>query len=285
MDPKTNLDVIQKRLTSIFNKNSQAFTGIVDSDTETISIINNETGLTCFTMPCPSYDEVEYVIYDVEIDKCCDVPKNGTQNLLNIIEFGRKYKYDLIKINNFSTINFTGHKEVGINLTLIKLLTIGNSWYSQFGFKNEFTEELEARILPFIHLTFEQFKSLGIPYFSKFFKNASSRFSRTCFQITPTKICDYFKHVESCFLELCPMRVCENIYFIKLQIVFMRKMLFFIFYAIEPCEYSKYEKIVDEKLELYVELELDFREGKGRKSKKKFINRRSHTKKAMAKNS
>jgi len=263
MDPKTDLDVIQKRLTSIFNKKSQSYTGIVDEDAETISIIN-ENGQSCFTMPRPIYDEVEYVIYDVEIDKCSDMPKNGTQTLLNIIEFGRKYKYDLLKINNFSEINFTGNKQVGVNLTLIKLLTIGNSWYSQFGFKNEFTEEMEHRLLPFIHLTFEQFKTLGIPHFSKFIKNAASRFSQTCFQITPTKICDYFKNAEKCFLELCPMRVCESIYYVKLQIVFMRKMLFFIFCAIEPCEYSKYEEIVDEKLGLYVELELDFREGKGR---------------------
>jgi len=281
MDPKTNLDVIQKRLVSIFNKKTPSFTGIVDD--ETITIVN-ENGMTCLTMPCPSYDEVEYVIYDVEINKCSDVPKNGTQTLLNIIEFGKKYKYDLLKINNFSEINFTG-KEASINLTLLKLLTIGNSWYSQFGFNNDFAKEMEPQILPLIHFTFEQFKSLGIPFFSKFIKNSTDRFSGTCFQISPTdKICNYFKRVEQCFSELCPMRVCRDIYFIKLQNVFMRKMLFFIFCAIEPCEYSKYEKIVDEKLGMYVELELNFHEGRGR-SKKKFINRRSHTKKAMTKNS
>ena len=47
-----------------------------------------------------------------------------------------------------------------ITLALIKLLTIGNTWYSQFGFENSFTINLKSVLPTFIHSSFNSLQTL-----------------------------------------------------------------------------------------------------------------------------
>lgn len=280
---KLDLSQITPRLVEIFNdnKNGEIFSGLTTRNS--VVITNVMTGKVCYTLSRPDEVDGKYILYGGMNKKCSDNSKSGTQNLENIIKFGKIYGYDSFEIINDSKLKFmyeteSGIKDFDINLTLIKLLTIGNSWYSQFGFNNENTKANEPEINHLINLTFEEFSRFEIPFYSEFIEEYFTIFSRTCFEITPIKICEYFKNIQYCLNSLCPLRVCENIELLEIQVTFMTKMLFFIFCVIDKktCDIKKYKEIVNKKLLIYKWLELSFNLAHGKKSKHKFRYSKTH---------
>lgn len=263
---KLDLNDINTRLVEIFNKNKRGnedFSGKVMGPC--IVIINNVNEKYCYIMMMPQLIDDKYTIRGGMNQICSDVHKNGTQNLINIIEFGKKYGYDVFKLTNLSKLNFTcDDVTLELDLTQLKLLTIGNSWYSQFGFNNSITTNNQEFISPLIQLTFEEFgRQLNEPNKSKYFeiiREITIKFNMSCFEISlDIKISDYFKNVEGCLNELFPMRICANInsddLFIE-QCVFIKKLIFFIFSKNE--DYDNYEILVLKKMRDYVDLKLYF---------------------------
>ena len=285
---RLDLNEINTRLVEIFNKNKKGnedFSGNVINRPfigPSIVIVNKITELDCYVMFEPDLIEGKYVIQGGIISSCSNIPKSGTQTLKNIIEFGKKYGYDIFKLTNLSKINFTcDGVDLKLDLTSLKLLTIGNSWYSQFGFNNPITIENERIIYPLIQLTFEEFgrlQTLNKNVYFEIVRETIEYFTGTCFEFSLNdKIHKYFKQVEVCLNELFPMRICLNInsdeLFIK-QDMFIRQMIFFIFFKVKY-EEGKYNQLVGEKLNEYITIELHFdtvggfKKRKTRKSKRK----------------
>lgn len=132
-DLRLNPDFISEKLLEVFIKNKEPnenYTASIDA-TENDVIIKNH-GKDCYILTPPSVKDGLYVIEGGLNLKCSD-NKSGTRNLMNVIEFGKRNGYDSFHLLNTSELKF-GSLE--IDLTLLKLLTIGNSWYSQFGFQN-----------------------------------------------------------------------------------------------------------------------------------------------------
>lgn len=140
-DSKLNPNIIKDRLLEIFNKNKKPgdnFTAKIGGIYLSKIIIKNN-GRTCYEMWMPNKTEYNKYVISGGINTKCSDNKSGSQNLLNIIEFGLVYKYDYFYLTNTSSLEFEIGDEynfdyVTINLTKIKLLDIGNTWYSQFGF-------------------------------------------------------------------------------------------------------------------------------------------------------
>jgi len=107
-----------------------------------ICVYNN--GILCYQLNLPSYENGQYVITGGMNTRCGD-NKSGTKNITNIIQFGIENGYDIFQLVNVSEINynFPDKSKVKIQMTILKLLEIGNSWYSQFGFESEEKIELQ----------------------------------------------------------------------------------------------------------------------------------------------
>ena len=131
-----------------------------------ICVYNN--GILCYQLNLPSYKNGQYVITGGMNTRCGD-NKSGTKNITNIIKFGIENGYDIFQLVNMSEINynFPDKSKVTIQMTILKLLEIGNSWYSQFGFESEekiglqdgqkipISKYLQQSISPIISSSFE----------------------------------------------------------------------------------------------------------------------------------
>jgi hypothetical protein len=68
---------------------------------------------------------------------------SGSSSLINVIKFGYKYHFETCSLKDQSKLNFvfTKYLSVKINLKYLYLLTIGDTWYGTFGFKNKKIED------------------------------------------------------------------------------------------------------------------------------------------------
>ncbi len=149
IDDRINPIFVEDKLLEIFNRNKNPSDNYtigheIPSDNESsysIFIYNNVN--TCCELTLPSDENGQYVINIGTISTCGD-DKSGTKNITNIIQFGIENGYDIFKLYNISEINykFPDRLTLSIELTILKLLEIGNSWYSQFGFESEEKIEL-----------------------------------------------------------------------------------------------------------------------------------------------
>jgi hypothetical protein len=151
INERLDLNFIAPRLLEIFEKNKNKESGdnytvsieddLINRDTRTVVINNN--GIHCITIDQPEIIEGKYVLSIGYVNKCNET-KSGTTNVVNFITFGLKYEYDLIVLVNMAEIPIAindrepedvSDATIKIDLTKFKLLTIGNSWYSRFGFE------------------------------------------------------------------------------------------------------------------------------------------------------
>jgi hypothetical protein len=165
-DKRLNPEFISNKLLAEFNKTKMEednYTAEINypyQDEFNIVIKNN--GLECYKLDMPEYDydSEKYVILGGLNTKCSNHRNSGTNNLLNVVRFGKNNGYDRFDLLNVSGIMFNSDDDeykIEINLTYLKLLTIGNTWYSQFKFQNDFTIYNEPILKKNINYTFEEF--------------------------------------------------------------------------------------------------------------------------------
>jgi len=212
IDDRLNPIIVEKKLLEIFNRNknpSDNYTSglVISSDNESsysIFIYNKEK--TCCELILPSYENGKFVIDIGTISRCGD-DKSGTKNITNIIQFGIENGYDIFKLYNISEINYKFPDELtlSIELTILKLLEIGNSWYSQFGFESEEKIELpDEKKIPISEnylyslFSFESKKKIKLPDrqipISKYFEQSISPIISSSFGDLMVK---YNEYVES----------------------------------------------------------------------------------------
>jgi hypothetical protein len=160
-DHRLELEFVAPRLLEIFDKNKEPGDNYtVSIDNNTVIIYNN--GINCITVDEPTNIDGKYVL-TIGYVKKCNEQKSGTTNVRNFIRFGLKYGYDTIDLVNIAgipiTINDRKPEEVSaatikIDLTKFKLLTTGNSWYSQFGFEYRTTIDKQMKLQEFINSPF-----------------------------------------------------------------------------------------------------------------------------------
>ena len=197
VDERLNVNVILERLLSIFNTNKDEgdnFVGNIKYDE--ITIINN--GKPCYILNVPELMDGKYTITGGLNTKCSDSKGSGTKNIQNIILFGKLYNYDTFMLVDDSRLNFKIKETLSVRLSLVKLLTIGNTWYSQFGFENSFTINLKSVLLTFIH---DSFNSLQILYYSVIDTNCDNEKNCSFLKSNFLKIMDdnllYFKEIDA----------------------------------------------------------------------------------------
>jgi len=154
---KIDLNWILPKLLKIFEDNKiegDNFTGKIYVDENEIIISNNN-------------DECCYISFELENDsiiikinllvKCSNRKGSGSQTIKNIIQFGKKYGYNYIRLIDSSKLYFDlGKHSTDIDLLQLKLLTIGTSWYGSLGFKNEYMKQMEPIFKEYIKITFEK---------------------------------------------------------------------------------------------------------------------------------
>lgn len=152
IDDRLNPIFVEEKLLEIFNRNKDESDNYT-SEYATLPLPGNQflnvifiynNGNMCYKLNLPSYKNGQYVITGGMNTRCGD-NKSGTKNITNIIQFGIKNGYDIFELYNISEINynFPDKSKVSIQMTILKLLEIGNSWYSQFGFESEEKIELQ----------------------------------------------------------------------------------------------------------------------------------------------
>jgi hypothetical protein len=105
--------------------------------------------------PCVQivFQDTDNLVLDY-VSKCGET--NGTYYVRKLIQFAKQNNFKTIHLVNAPSVNIPcGSSKVGINLTYIKLLTIGNTWYSQFGFQSTNSVMLEQKITPLIDNSIE----------------------------------------------------------------------------------------------------------------------------------
>jgi hypothetical protein len=193
-----------------------------------ITIYNH--GKECCVLAVPIVNDTGKYVINVElIYKCSNERNSGNKNIINIINFGVNNDYDLIVLRNISTLDFTfGRDILDINLTYLKLLMTGNSWYANFGFNNDMTKQFEPFLLQFINLSFEQLVheyNECIDSFpirnkdemkSEFFANING-YLRVLSTIDDVKdanlqtvIKDYFSNLQRFIFTVCPNNKCPE---------------------------------------------------------------------------
>jgi hypothetical protein len=198
VDARLNINKVLERLLDIFNTNKDEgdnFIGNINYDE--ITIRNN--GKPCYVLNMPVLIGEKYTITGGLNTKCSDSKGSGTKNIQNIILFGKLYNYDTFMLVDDSRLNFKIKKEIlYIRLPLIKLLTIGNTWYSQFGFENSFTINLKSVLPTFIH---GSFNSLQILYYSVIDTNCENNENCSFLKSNFLRIMDdnllYFKKIDT----------------------------------------------------------------------------------------
>jgi hypothetical protein len=275
-DPKLNPTIIKDRLLEIFNKNKKSgdnFTAEIGGIYSSKIIIKNN-GRTCYEMWRPKRENDKYVLFGGIITKCSN-NKSGSQNLLNLIEFGLFYKYDYFYLDNTASLEFEVDDErnfhVSIDLTKIKLLDIGNTWYSQFGFginkEPPFSDvSLQDMISPLIFNSFDnlidscdkvydtfsievegfdpiEMKTDYRKEYEKFKRNLDDLSQRDeaykSFEILESDIIsNYIKRIISTIYKICPNSKCgEKAPILKIIIQFIDFLISILFSIIAKKDY------------------------------------------------
>jgi len=121
-------------------------------------ITNNNNECASFTIS--ESDEDSKILKNFSINKCGD--KSGTSIISNIIGFAKTNGYIQIQLENVSAIEMDVvsnkpdsdeyiQEKYNFPLTLIKILEIGNTWYSRFKFNNDTTLFYEKNIRKLIN--------------------------------------------------------------------------------------------------------------------------------------
>jgi len=121
-------------------------------------IMNNDNECASFTIS--ESDEDSKILKNFSINKCGD--KSGTSIITHIIGFAKTNGYIQIQLENVSAIemDIVSNKpdsdeyiqeKYNFPLTLIKILEIGNTWYSRFKFNNDTTLFYERNIRKLIN--------------------------------------------------------------------------------------------------------------------------------------
>ena len=103
------------------------YTVVEDKDTDDIVITSKEKNTFCGSLKFNN--ENKYI--RVEFINKCDT--SGTQFLEYLELFAIKYNYNILLMDR-STINVNNNK---INLSHLKILTKGQSWYNSKGYKSD----------------------------------------------------------------------------------------------------------------------------------------------------
>ena len=105
---------------------------------------------TCAMLQIEDNDELQLG----SLSKCGE--NSGTAILKQIIAFAKKNGYSKITLSNEAEITAPCENKSSFEtkLTFVKLLEIGNTWYSQFGFESETSKDLEGTIKKIINNTF-----------------------------------------------------------------------------------------------------------------------------------
>ena len=161
VDKRLDTEFVRNELLKIFiekQKEGDNYTSMVSGDLfgDTIIDIQNN-GTTCVFLELPTFENGQYCIGIGLINKCQSYRASGTTNILNIISFCKKYEYNILRLYNSSELKFKFIDETfwNFNLTMIKILEIGNTWYSQFGFNNKYTTSGEPMIKSIIKTNFK----------------------------------------------------------------------------------------------------------------------------------
>jgi hypothetical protein len=236
LDERLNPNIILPRLLEIFNENKDEgdnFTGSIEENSwNSTEIIIYNNSRECYVFDMPEVINEKYIITGGSITQCSSSKGSGTKNLQNIIIYGKRYNYDSFTLTDASTLDFIfGKTKINIKLPLIKLLTIGNTWYSQFGFENDFTRQIREILPMYIYISFntlaQQFNALIDNYFTnkhqseviktEFNNNLDAylRFFNTHVDNTininiNTKISDCFNKLISHMYTVCPNKNCPE---------------------------------------------------------------------------
>jgi hypothetical protein len=231
---RLDLHFIKDKLLEEFAANAgpnDEYTSEIDDSEEKV-IIKNKNNL-CYEFTQPIYDDGKYIILGGMNRKCKTDGKSGTQNLENVIRFGKKYGYDTFQLTNVASIPFVFDEEdstqnIDINLTFLKILLIGNSWYSQFKFNNDFTKENEKVFKDFIQLSFREFierysrfiDEADKEYYEKVFKDKSleeKRVMKKEFEDAISSYAQYFHFDMDTIISQCFTRLQKHIYELKME--------------------------------------------------------------------
>ena len=236
MDNRINPNKVLEGIISIFNKNrlrTDNYTGsiTVEFGEECVNIFNN--GVFCLLLDIPKYIDDKYIIY-IGLIKSCSPSKSGTKIISNILEFGVMYDYDLCTLLNLSELDFNfNNKKISINLTMLKILEIGNSWYSQFGFENQYTLQFQQKISKKINESFSELKIIiEKNYKDVFLKDFNLLFSYfEEFIHNNTKINEFTKIIlkyiySNCSNNICSESIIELLYNFKKFIILLNAIIF-----------------------------------------------------------
>jgi hypothetical protein len=153
---KIDLNWILPKLLKIFEDNKiegDNFTGKIHVH-ENVIIISNNNNECCYIS---FYVENDSVIIQINLlVKCSNRKGSGSQTIKNIIQFGKNYGYNYIRLIDMSKLYFDLGKEhsTHIDLLQLKLLTIGTSWYGSLGFKNKYMKQMEPIFKEYIEFPF-----------------------------------------------------------------------------------------------------------------------------------
>jgi hypothetical protein len=161
MDNRNNPYFIKEKLLDIFNQ-SKHISDNYTSETNVIylkepiyeTIIKNNDDICCIVS---TYKRKEQFVLSIEFIMKCSIERgNGNKIVENIIAFCRLYHYDEIQLTNSADLDFTfdDNSHAKINLTDLKLLINGNTWYSQFGFNNPVSLHNQPILEEYIHNNF-----------------------------------------------------------------------------------------------------------------------------------
>jgi len=124
-----------------------------------ITILNHDDECALFTFDEP--DEDNKTLKNFAINKCGN--KSGTTIINHVKDFAKTNGYTNIELENSSALVYNAiskiphsdeyqQKSFNFPLTVIKILHIGNSWYSRFGFNNENTLKYQEPIRELINI-------------------------------------------------------------------------------------------------------------------------------------
>lgn len=236
VDKRLNPEAILPRLLKKFKRDEREgdnYEGYIDED-ENYVITNN--GTNCVSLYQPYEENGKYYLDDVILTKCSERRGNGAEILRTLIDFGKKYHYDFFNLSDLSALEFFfesktpgERKIISVSLALYKILTIGNTWYSEYGFENEETLKLQTFVPRLISNSFENLLdecsamihenkkihakdrdvliheilhnvTMNLSWFDEIVANISENTSiKKCFT-------DIFKHIYT----MCPRNACDD---------------------------------------------------------------------------
>ena len=260
LDNRINPDIIKSKLLEIFNNHASSgdnYTVEIMPEFGTYFEVKNN-GKECYLLNMPELNNGKYIITGGVNQKCSDGKGSGTKNLKNIIIFGIENGYDLFKLTDVSTLYFEDYQDKyihKISMSLFKLLTIGNTWYSQFGFENKNTIIFKTHILLYINQTFSDLiknifilidtdtdssSSSNKESIKKYIQDEVNSYILKCnnfpnfsksINIESTEIKDCFLKLVDYLLTICPNYKCPD-EINRDNIKIIENFMYFVFYII-----------------------------------------------------